>query len=495
MAKNIYGFIIDEALHKWSANALIGRSIDQGVGFASENVLEYFNEVSVIKDPRSSRMTNYLTNNDTFYGSLGFLVDSLPPNSDGVSGATSTDATAADTFEYGNLASGELDKIFNIIEDCLYNRNTSSSQMVTSMLNVLFSSNGKYTGYVVGSLQMSTSTVDTESFVNNVVARTTAGTILSASDLQLPYWIKFGFNSETIGMINFTLYLHRDTFLSEYPYSTIVDVVFPYESSILAQPSHLPNTSLDTLVNSGSFVNTVYSTNLARYEATGAKLFTTPYIPDTYNINMPFGIIYKGTAPGTDLCKKAVRNALLATEIPETTWQIIFPELFVASKFYLIPIWDNKFTPAPGTQVEMGITKWNTIYNKLLQIFPNYSTALLNERLEFILNDATNLIIAVLPDASNDSNKWLSGIHSTYVPVDATDSIWAYQEAATKTFNRRLSYAIGDSRRGGITHTEITEEMINCGTEDAPINRKFLYFSWNHVDYFLLDMASWAELA
>ena len=493
MSKLIYGFIVDEALHNWGSKALLGTAIDQGAGYATENILEYFNEVSVIRDNRSSRFT-YLGNGTTFYGSLGFLVDHLPPNSEG---STITEegsgAVASAVLDYSSLSETDLSKLFNIIEDCLYSRGSDSSILTSSYLNTRFISSNTYSGYVAGSLDLS-SNGTTETYLEDIAATASDEATVQAEYLNLPYWIKFDFQTENQGIVTLKLWLGRDSFLQDYPYSTIVDVVFPCEATKLAYPS-LFDTPVNTLVASGSFINGIYNANLSSKEASGTKIYSSSYFPDTYsNVSMPFGILYKGVAPVADICKKAIRKALLTTTITEAIWELVFPELFAANKFFLIPIWDNQFAVS-GSNIVSGITEWPHVPTKLKQIFSAYNTELLEAHLELILNDATNLIIAAIPAESNDMGKYLKTIHPSYVPVDATDTLWSYQDANTKTFNKYLGYAIADSVRGTIQHTEITEEMIECGTAENSIQRKFLYFSWNHIDYYLLDKASWAELA
>lgn len=493
MSKLIYGFIVDEALHNWGSKAILGTAIDQGAGYATENILEYFNSVSVIRDNRSSRFT-YLGNGNTMYGNLGFLTDTLPPNSEGDTVTEEgSGAVASDVLDYASLSDTDLTKLFNIIEDCLYARGTDSSTLLTSFLNTRFISSSTYSGYVSGSIEVSSNST-TETYLENITATAADGSVVQSSDLNLPYWVKFGFETESQGTITLKLWLGRDSFIQDYPYSTVVNVVFPCEASKLAQPS-LFDTPVNTLVASGTFINGIYNTNFSSKESSGTKIFSSPYFPDTYSgINMPFGIIYKGVAPVADICKKAIRKTLLTTTILESVWELVFPELFTANKFYLIPIWDNKFSIS-GSSIESGITSWSHFITKLQQVFPAYSSELLTAHLELIVNDATNLLIAAIPAESNDMSKYLKTIHNTYVPVDATDILWSYQDTDTKTFNKRLGYAIADSVRGSIQHNEITEEMVECGTAENSIQRKFLFFSWNHVDYYLLDKASWVELA
>lgn len=488
----IYGFIVDEALYDWSSNALLSSAVDQGAGYASENVLEFFNQAVEVRDVRASRYA-YLGSGITMYGKVGLIVDNLPPNSEGGTD-DNENAVAADKLNYAGLTDTDLSKIFNIIEDVLYYRSGSGTDLIANFLNVRFTSSSNYSGYVAGSLSISSENSSMESFMSGIHATSSDKNTVTASNLSIPYWMSFTYTTENIGNISFKLWISRESFLADYPLTTICDIVLPCEAQKLATPS-LFDTPINTLVSSGTFINNIVRNNLATKESTGSKVFTSSYFPDTYSsVSIPFGVIYKGAIPDSSLCKKAIRNALLATSISEDIWTVAFPDLFIANKFFLVPIWDNVFASA-GVSVDHGITKMSHILEKLQQVFPNYNESLMNAHLEIILNDATNLLVAVIPWAENDMTKWLKTIHSTYVPVDATNNLWGYQEASTKTFNRNLGYAIADSIRGTITHTEVTEEVVNCGTSESQILRKFLFFSWNHTEYYLLDKGSWATLA
>lgn len=507
MAKRIYGFICDEALQKWDSNALLVNAIDQGAGVATQNVIEYFNQITVLKDSRGSRFTNYIGGGATMYGKLGFIIDNTPPNNEG-STTTEEDSGAipGDVINPAIIEPEELDKIFNILEDCLYTRSTNSGDTVVTFLNTRFASSTTYRGYVNGSIKISSNSAGEEEFISNITARTSENVTITARNLKLPQWVEFGFNSTAYGEIKFKLWLGRDHFMSNYPLVTITDVVLPCEAAYLAEPSRLGTTAgstaqgtpLKTMVDSSAFINNVYKSNFSAKESSGVYSFSTSYFPESFdNVSIPFAVVYKGAQPSMELVKKAVRNKLLSTGIDEATWIVAFPDLFTSAKFYLIPYWGNTFTSA-GTKIESGICKWSEAYRKFKSVFPYYSQVELDARLEVMLNDATNLLIAVIPDSGNDANKTMKLIHPTYVPVDAYNDgvLWAYQDDATKAVNEQLTYAIADANRGTINsaHTNLSYANVNCGTEENAITRKFIFFSMYNCEYYILDKSEWDNL-
>lgn len=507
MAKRIYGFICDEALQKWDSNALLVSNIDQGAGVATQNVIEYFNQVSVLKDSRGSRFTNYIGGGVTMYGKLGFIIDNTPPNNEGsLETAEDSGAIPGDVIDVSKIGSEELDKLFNILEDCLYARSTNSGDLVTSFLNVRFASSTTYRGYINGSIKISSDSAGVEQFINGITGRASDNSTIATRGLKLPQWIEFGFNTEFYGEVIFKLWLGRDHFLANYPLVTVTDVVLPCDAAYLAEPSRLGTTTgstaqgtpLKTLIDSSTFMNNVYRNNFAVKESSGVYSFATSYFPESYtNVSMPFAVVYKGATPSLELVKKAIRNKLLSTGIDEETWIVAFPDLFTAAKFYLIPYWGNTFTSA-GTRVESGICNWNTAYAKFKEVFPYYNQVELNARLELMLNDATNLIIAAIPDSGNDANKTMKRIHPTYVPVDAIsgERLWTYQDDKTKAFNTQLTYAIADANAGSIgeNHDSLSIIEVECGNGTTSIKRNFVFFSMYNCEYYILMRSAWESL-
>lgn len=508
MTMRIYGFICDEALQKWNKNALLVSNIDQGAGVATQNVVEYFNQISVVTDNRASRFTGYLTNGETMYGKLGFIIDSQPPNNEGsITTEENSGAVPSDVIDVNQITSDEFEKLFNVIEDCLYARSSNPSDLVVNFLNTRFYGPSTYSGYINGTIKISSDGQNVESFVNGIAGRTSRNVEIPANKLSIPQWIEFGFSTEYYGDITFKLWIGRDHFLANYPLITITDVVLPCAANYLQYPSKLgtvpgdasQGTPLNTLIDTSSFINNIYESNFRTKESSGVFTFATSYFPERFdNISISFGIVYKGPTPPLSLAKKAVRNVLLATGIEENVWIEVFPDLFTAAKFYIIPYWGNTFISA-GTSYDSGISKWSDAYNKFRSVFPYFNQSEFDARLEIMLNDATNLIIGVISDPENDANKTMKLIHPTYIPVDGvTDgTLWTIQNQKTQDFNQCLSYAIAaanDNPSIITDHDRLDYVNIECGSEELPIKRNFVSFSMYNCEYYVLDRSEWDNL-
>ncbi len=506
----IYGFIIDEALHKWDDNTLLASAVDQGAGYATENVLEYFNKVGVIRDNRTSRYP-YMGSGVTMYGKLGFIVDQMPPDTDGVVDADeSSDATPRQVLNYDTLTETEWSRIFNIIEDTLYYRSGIGNNTLANFLNLRFSSGASYNGYVVGSIAISSETSGSDledRFIPGITATNSNKDNVAATDLSIPMWLSFKYQTSSQGVLDFKLWIHRESFLEEYPYSTICDVVLPASVAVLANPDLL-RSSIETVIDTNNFVQSVYEDNLANKEASGAAIYSTTYMPASLNLQMPFGVIYKGTEPSDDIKKKAIRAKLIKEGelvdpvITENTWYNIFPNLFVAAKFYLLPMFSNLFSKMGATNLENGITKYLNIRTVISKMFPGEDVDTLQSHMEILVHDSTNLLILVLPDAANDSNKWLHDLlHDSnnicdYIPVDGVNRIdpaFSYQTETTQNFNILMAYAI-EGARSDVLPSGFTASRLDFGEGDNHLYRDFYMFEWNHTQLFVMPLAQFNSM-
>lgn len=485
----IYGFIVDEALQKWDDRTLLASSVDQGSGYASENVLEYFNQVGVIRDHRDSRFA-YMGSGITMFGKLGFIIDKRPPNVDGVV-ESEPDADVADneTLDYDRVSTAEWQRIFNIIEDTLYYRSGIVTGTLVNSLNLRFSSGSSYSGYEVGTLHISSETSGDEKYIPEITATASNKSMIGANELSIPMWMQFSFKTTELGIITFKLWIHQDSFLREYPYSTICDVVLPMPVERLADPTLLGG-AVESVIDTSSFVQEVYKDNLAAKEASGAAIYSTVYMPESINRMLPFGVIYKGTEPSDDLKKKAIRRKLIEEglkvepNITENTWYVIFPNLFVAAKFYLVPMFSNLFEKV-SMYLENGIQKFTTIESVLQTLFPYSDITAMRGHLELVGHDATNLIIAAIPDPTNDSNKWLHDLLADYMAVDGTDRTFSYQGELTQRFSLLLAEGIEGARRDELP-SGFTATPVECGIPTNSISRTFYMFEWNHTQIFIM---------
>lgn len=524
MAKRIYGFICDEALQKWRDSngfdpALIVANLNQGAGVATQNVIEYFNKVAVVKDARSSRFNNLTGSSLPLFGDLAFIIDQMPPNDEGdIITGDESGAIPADVLNIDAITpTTKWNNVFNIIEDCMYYRGSGSST-VTDMLDAKFQQGSIYAGYIPRSIGMSSDN-GVVTYMAGITARVSNNTILSSDSVRIPYWFEFGFNFEIEGYeeVIFKLWVGEQSFLEQYPHVTVTDVVLPCDHSKLASPSTLvtPGTTtenivLDAILENSDFINRAYknnfkyidnNNNVVYTESSGVTIFSTRYFPSSYDKSAKFAVIYKGPTPTNDLCRKAIRNKLIRTDISEDIWKVVFPDLFTKAVFFIVPMWTNKFTNpnAPDTEIGSGITKWSSFFNFVKSVFPFYPESILAQKLELLLNDATNLIMAVVPDLSNEGNKTMKLMHPTYVPVDGTSAGFFDQATETASLNIEITRAIACAEAGEISELDIYKNLsyvdYNVGSVDEPIFLKFIYFSDTTADYYLFDKSQVDKLS
>ena len=516
MAKRIYGFVCDEALQKWHDSngfdpALIVANLNQGAGVATQNVIEYFNKIAVVKDTRRSRFTNLTGSSEPLYGKLAFIIDQEPPNDEGSTvTAEGSGAIQADVLDIDDITpSMKWNNVFNIIEDCMYYRGSGTATVI-DMLNAKFQTATEYGGYIPRSINMSSSATSV-TYIPGVEARVANDTILNSESVKIPLWFEFGFNFEIEGYedVIIKLWVGEQSFLEQYPLTTITGIAFPCEASKLATPSTLvgsgsdtTNIVLDAILENSELINTVYKNNFKSFnnenqaiytESSGVAIFNTPYFPDTLNKTVKFGVIYKGSTPNNELCRKAIRNKLLETNISENVWRNALPYLFTNAVFFIVPMWTNVFQRTNDTtKYESGITKWNSFFNYVKSLFPTYPESTLLQKLELLLNDATNLVMAVVPSLSNEGNRTMKLMQPTYMPVDATTPNFLLQDEETQRLNQDISRAFACADIGEVDTTQdiytgFSLVEHNVGTEDNPVNLKFIYFQRGAADYYMLS--------
>lgn len=525
MTKYIYGFVCDEALQRWKNSkgyntALLVSYLNQGAGVATQNVIEYFNDVAVIKDTRSSRFPNLTGESSTFYGDLAFIIDMLPPNSEGGLGTTDGgSAFPSDTLDLDSIPPEKWDKVFNIIEDCMYYRGSASSTIVNT-LNTRFRNSTTYAGYISSSVGMSSNTVTSNAdFMTGIEARTSNDSVIDSSILDLPYWFEFSFNFNIEGHedeeVHFKLWVSEESFLEQYPLITITDVILPADPEKLTSPSKFIESGLDarelvidSIFESSDSINAAYKNNFMHKdtndqtvytESSGVFVHKTRYYPSIYSSPHEkmagFALIYKGPTPSIELSKKAICAKLLEisseTDIPESVWRLAFPDVYSNAIFYLIPMWNNLITVLHGddpVEVESGITKLSNILSFVKNIFADYTENDLRLRTELLLNDATNLIIAVVPDKANDANKTMKLMYPSYLPFDGTTGEFYYQSADTQAVNRLISNAIGCANKGIIGPEPVYSGLSYSYRETIPgTTLKFIMFTYGAADFYLLD--------
>jgi len=424
----LYGFIEDSALLTRPSSPVVDMpSLDQGCGYLSQNIENYFVDHDVIIDPRSGRSTILSA---VAEGDLKFHIDN-----------GKVDAT--DASPYGAIVP-ELEHIMNIIEYL----ELIDGETVADINTHLLADAATYGAYVDG-------TVDMASIVTDITVREVGATTEVSHVVD---WIEFGIE---IGgeQLMFHLWLKGDSFLTDYPHSTITKVIYPCDPSSFLNMSSYGNV-VDAVSQSDIYANALADPDVVMSDHSGMLPFETRYHNSAYasDYNFSFGLLYKGKRPSTMDAITYVRTEILALGLAtEATWRGLFPDLFIDGAFYLVPMWDNKHT-LPTKEIFTSIGSHKKLLDKMALVFPSYNATNMTNRLEVITTSAAEFLISSLADSSNDPTTMsLNEQFPTYMAVDATTPAWNDQDAEAQHFNERLGDAVGVALGGANVNNIPTE--------------------------------------
>lgn len=405
-------------------------NVDAGYAYMSDKVKSYFQTPKHVPDQRSNRLS--------------------------VSGSVSTypmrltyDEDRALPDDPNNLTDPEREQLFNIIEALTY----YSFMDNTAMENELIGDNSAYGIYVPGSFTRS-STVATVDF------HISEGDVPDALDIHK----KISFDIAGAGLsTSVTVWISKADFLADYPYSTIVEIVYP------GDPERLVDIDYSGLIGAMSeataFAFNQLNTPVAGLDNSGVVIFTSEYYPTgtTNHGTVSFAVIYKGPEPSTQELREAIRTELLGLGITsQEVWEEVLPDLFVNGKFYIIPIWDH-VKALPTVTLPQGIISTDKLLNVAKAMFPNIELSdpgWLSDHLETLVSAGSEYQMISLPDYGNAVELLsLLAEHPTYQPIDATKPFFQYQESQTQDFNVSLSNAMailtGGTNLGNFTSDEI----------------------------------------
>lgn len=445
----VYSFLSDTSL--WSKIPGVNPELasNQGAGYPTAYILNYFKTLQVVSDERPSRL-DILT--DKASGQMNLYTDSdRYPNA---------------VNPFSGVTVPEFNKLFNVIEQAMFQVGT-----IEEIDAVLIDSASDFGGYLAGSFNMSSSSVALD--VTSI-----AGTI---SDTPVKNWISFEFALNGVST-PIKIWLGEDAFKVDYPFCTITKIIMPAEPSTFLTMSDYANI-VDAIAQSATYANLQMATDVQGYDHNGLYGFITRYCDSNLlsDYNFSFGVLYKGVPPTTTQARVAVREAILATGLaPEETWKVIFPDLWITGRFYIVPNWDN-FKVLPTKTIYPSIADYEKLKEDMVLIFNTYNEETLLNEMEIMKNSGTNMLLSVIPSELNDpTERSLQEQHPTYLAVDATTQVWDDQDLETREFNQILSNAIG-TLLGGQNTTGFSTTVEN--------GRNWLTFASNYMEYLVLERA------
>ena len=447
----IYGFIQDTLF--WKKKIVdLDQSVDTGVGFLNDLLVNYFHKIGTIRDPRKER-ENVLGETVPGEVSILFDVDKMDP----LSGP------------FANPTDEDLVNLFNIMEKIYLTQDRLETELNRELVD-----NQEFSAYVSGSLR-----------------RSTKYTSVSPDGIRTSLRI-FDFIEFTMKMkdkdVHFKLWLSSKAFAENYPLTTICVVVPPCEPKYLIDPSGYTSI-IQALVSSAEAVFADVGESTALTDHTGTLGYKTRWVISSQNIQeIQFGIMYQGRQPTSLEVRKAIRDYLLGLSIaPEDVWESRLPDLFVVAEFYLIPMWED-ITYRPDNKygyVYPAICNHNYMINETYRILPDFEVDWLEDKTEVLTNPFNPMFLTAVPDPLNEPDKIsMLAMLDTYQAFGPDDTNYMYQEAPARNFSRYLAVVMS------ILYGNGAHSLVGL-IENEFFKRKFLSFVVDRVEYHVLFKESY----
>ena len=424
----LYAMLTDDALRNITAKIDTSFSFNQGYGVLQGEYGNYFNSTYILTDSRKNRLS--VLDSTAPYGAMNLLYD-----------GDRFDSTLLDT-----LTDTELTCLLNIIERCYLKQGYTDANLEHLLRNT-----ASFNGYVENSYGRDTTEGTVTIYDTNKVSY----------QVVLNNWFTFEFKSST-NQFRLHVWLSSKSFGSEYPYTTITSVIPPCDPSLLGTPTLLSQQGVITLLQSSSsyIFSDMHAETLAR-DQNGVCIFKTKYVMDGQTtIQLPFALPYRGAHEPDNLeCRQAIKDYLLAnTDLTPGDIQSLFPELFIDSRFFIIPLWDL-YSETCDRRIYNSIYSYQKILEKITAVFGHHDTTYIETYLEFLTNAQNTMISICLPDELNTGNTSILAQHPTYQNYATSSSGFRYMDALTQEFAallyRAFAALIGEASTVEFTTTEL----------------------------------------
>lgn len=422
----------------------------------------------------------------SFFSSTYVGTDTRTPSTRAVNWAASTnpsivvdDTVSADFVTAINSASSGVRNAFFALLDriCFYVRPTDTQD---SLNKVLINDAVIKTIYTAGTLQFGTTTSSGTVYL----ADGTTATITCPQTMYAEVSILVGSVAQAFGI---TFWISNSAFVSGYPVSDPVAVVPPMSyTDLLNAP--LNNTSANPFTVAGSASTLNYDLMKDQLNAVTASGYTS-YTVTAYDTAgntqaVPFNILYRGREPSSLQITDAIKEAILASGIGTADlWKARIPELFILSRFYLVPIWDNTVSK-PDQVMYASILNTVSVETKIRKIFS--SGTYLNQvpLVDTLVAPYNRMPVVSVPDTSNPSDsKTLRQMYPDFQCYGASDPNFAYMSSGTQQFSKDLTACLAAASGNATPGTNI-RLMTASGLS-------FYVFSEGNVEFLVMTPHSY----
>lgn len=329
-----------------------------------------------------------------------------------------------------SMSALEQQNFFNVVEYLTYGTISTDTQ---TDINVELSSNPEYAGYKVNSVKLSSDHTIIYLYGGVNIHRFT------------PTSVEFQF---IIGdkSVDVKIWISKEAFKSEYPNTSIINVVPPMDLQTMLDPSGLSN-PISSAILSKSWTDMILQPEIVSRDQSGMHLFDTRYIYNGETYTVTFGLIYRGRVPDAMESRIFIAEYLLNSGIgTRGLWEIILPDIFYHSAFALIPFRSNR-TKLINADIYPSIIKATDLLDKINTVISRIPRASDPYR-ELMTAAYDKYFIGVAPADVNESSSLLA-IHPTYRDFSTTDAGFSEMTAETREFairlNQALSVADGES--------------------------------------------------
>jgi hypothetical protein len=442
----IYGYIGDE-LFRTAPTIEVGESSLPPVCYLDDTIENYFETRLTVTDVRETRI------NPAYTGKIRLYMDA---------------SKLAEDHIFTKLTEEERNLLFEIIEKIYTAEDTS-----LAVLEEELTTDPRYSVvYIQESLRLGTRFTGTGIPADGIGPKTMRD--------YIQFEIALGSGTE-----QFKFWMSRVTFASDYPLSTISEVVMPCNAATLLNPGQVSNT-VDAIIQSTTISLGMLDPKVVTGDHSGVLVYNTKYIINSNTVKMmPFGILYKGAKPSTLEIRKAIREKILSYGLAtKEVWEAILPDLFVTGQFYVIPIWPNT-TVRPDRVMYPSALKLKSIETLLPTMFPNVDPDFLTRNWTIVTCAASEIFLIFIADPLNESAFDFLALHPTYQFYPPSDAKNAYMEQKTREFALKLSRCMG---------VLLGETLLDEFAENVFDGRTYLSFVSTGIEYHVLNKSSYPTL-
>lgn len=454
----VNGFLTDTYLQKTST-VLIGDQADQGVGYLNSTLIDYFASPAAIEDKRYPRL---ITNGAT--APLGTM-------------RLHFDVTRTPGADYwSEMPTGTYANLFSILEKITYAKYATPITAIDSALQLDYPE-----FYVPGSINRSNLYTECEIPITNEVGTEEIITI------QVPAWVAFVANiivGSEIYNVTFNVYLDSTIFADEYPYTTITKVVPPCDMDVLLGTTMFEN-AFDAIKSSTLFANTFLDDAVNQYDQTGVYAFQVTFVASpAFTTPLVFQILHKGKKrPTTSDCRVAIRDYLVGLNVvSEDTLATMFPELFIDSIYYIVPLWDMVTVRVDKT-IYPAITKPFNILTQLAASILKITESDFIQTGCIVLNGQNDVFSLVYPDPLNTDTTPLMEKYPTFTAHSSQEVEYDYMDDDDRALASKLNkcFAVLNGTQVNNLFTEQTVEELT-----------YLTFTSGTAEFYVLTKESYA---